>query len=225
MNQNNNYTLSSNSILRAATALILVLGFWYVYTYQPAYVMRWIIIGIGILAAISEWIPLMQPHPWNRVVLFSLVYLLIPIITLLLLNETPAYRIFLVYICITVAAFDTGSYIAGKLFGHHTIAPTISPNKTWQGFFGGLILTYIVVFACNHYTNTFTLADIIIFTPLICIIAFMGDLFESGLKRTVGVKDSGFLLPGHGGILDRIDGILSVSGAVAVYYALWTWLR
>lgn len=105
-----------------------------------------------------------------------------------------------------VAAHDTGSYIAGKLWGKHKIAPSISPGKTWEGFLGGLISALGVTLFFFEPT-----ASIMFFTLVVSTLALLGDLFESFLKRRANLKDSGTLLPGHGGILDRIDAILFVA--------------
>ena len=116
--------------------------------------------------------------------------------------------------------FDTFSYIVGKLFGKHAIIPEISPGKTWEGLLGGMfglmILTYLLnsadLLPFRYKFTGFLLAVVL------GIFAFMGDMFESKLKRTAGVKDSGTILPGHGGILDRIDSFLFV---VPAFYFLY----
>lgn len=117
------------------------------------------------------------------------------------------------------ASFDTGAYIVGKLFGKHVIAPTISPKKTWQGCFGGFVFVCaLLLFYTQFIGNTFTITTML-FALAISVLAFAGDLFESYLKRSAGIKDSGTILPGHGGLLDRLDSLLfSVWLIYVVFY-------
>ncbi len=101
--------------------------------------------------------------------------------------------------------YDTGSFIFGKLFGRNKIWPAVSPGKTWQGAIGGYLTTAAsATLIIGYYPISLTL----LITLLFCISALAGDLFESYLKRRVGLKDSGSILPGQGGLLDRFDSIL-----------------
>lgn len=109
----------------------------------------------------------------------------------------------------TVVLADVGGYVVGKLFGRHKLAPTISPGKTWQGLMGGLLFQLLLIAALKISlpdTDLFKLALLIIPVGLISVV---GDLFESMIKRQRGVKDSSALLPGHGGVLDRLDGVMA----------------
>jgi phosphatidate cytidylyltransferase len=104
---------------------------------------------------------------------------------------------------------DIGAYAFGVAFGRHRIAPSVSPNKTWEGFLGGLLVaTLIAVLVLPHVTDLFTIPSAAALAVLCGTAAFLGDLVESMIKRDLGVKDLGDLLPGHGGVLDRVDGIL-----------------
>ncbi|MCS7082239.1 MAG: phosphatidate cytidylyltransferase [Bacteroidetes bacterium] len=117
-----------------------------------------------------------------------------------------------------VWAADTGAWMGGRLWGRHPLAPRISPGKTWEGLWSGALLTALVALLLG-FTLWHKLAGIHV-AVLAAIAAFggpMGDLAESWLKRGVGVKDSGQLLPGHGGILDRIDALAPVSTLAAFY--------
>jgi len=119
-------------------------------------------------------------------------------------------------------ATDTGAYFIGKKFGNKKLAPNISPNKTWAGFWGGIICSLILqvlfilfqmVVTNNEqqlYEMKVSIGVMFFLVPIISIISQMGDLFESWLKRKFDVKDSGNIIPGHGGVLDRLDGVLSV---------------
>ena len=127
------------------------------------------------------------------------------------------------YMVLAMFAFiwisDTGAYMVGCLIGKHRLFERISPKKSWEGFFGGLGLSIIIAalaarFIPDGYVLLSGYAQWILFAVLVTIFSTWGDLCESLIKRTVGVKDSGKLIPGHGGILDRIDSLLLVALAV-----------
>lgn len=109
---------------------------------------------------------------------------------------------------------DIGAYIAGKSFGKHKLAPQVSPGKTIEGMMGALILTAIFGYTVAHFLDQ-KIWPFMVFFPLIAAISVVGDLFASLLKRHASIKDSGFLLPGHGGFLDRFDSLIA---AAPFYY-------
>lgn len=122
------------------------------------------------------------------------------------------------YVLLLVWAADVGAYIAGKAFGKHKLAPSVSPGKTWQGFFGGLLLALVIghfavpLFGLSSNSEWGFRALV-----LVTIIAsVVGDLIESLCKREAGIKDSGTLFPGHGGMLDRIDSLLAAAPVFAL---------
>lgn len=115
----------------------------------------------------------------------------------------------LVLVVVVVVATDTGAYIIGRLFGHHQLAPTLSPNKTVEGAIGGtLVATMISAVYLLFIDSTYSYESLIFISMILSIAAQFGDLIESSLKRHFKIKDSGIILPGHGGILDRFDSIL-----------------
>jgi len=126
---------------------------------------------------------------------------------------------------LTTFANDTGAFFIGRSRGKHKLAPAISPAKTWEGAIGGLIssiLAAIVIVLVLNLISPFAFKywQIILLGFLVGLFAQLGDLVESLLKRNMGVKESGNLLPGHGGILDRFDSLIFV-GAVVYYYVIW----
>ena len=112
-----------------------------------------------------------------------------------------------------VWAADSGAYFAGRYLGKTRLAPKVSPKKTWEGCLGGVIASALVFVSFYVFCESLHLIKMwhwIIFLPFAVMLSIFGDLFESMLKRLSGLKDSGKLLPGHGGILDRIDGVLAM---------------
>jgi phosphatidate cytidylyltransferase len=113
------------------------------------------------------------------------------------------------FLCAVVAA-DIGAYFSGRRFGRVKLAPSISPGKTVEGFFGGLAFVALIYIPVLFYLFSADAASLLLLTVLVtAVVSVGGDLFESKLKRHVGLKDSSQILPGHGGILDRIDSILA----------------
>ncbi|HEX19770.1 MAG TPA: phosphatidate cytidylyltransferase, partial [Acidiferrobacteraceae bacterium] len=106
---------------------------------------------------------------------------------------------------------DVFQYIWGKMFGRHKIIPKVSPNKTWEGFIGGLISTTLVSGAVAPYLTPLNLQQGFIAGVIIGLSGFIGDVVLSSVKRDLQIKDSGYLIPGHGGILDRMDSLIYTS--------------
>ena len=116
---------------------------------------------------------------------------------------------------------DTGAYYAGTCLGRHKLCPSVSPGKTIEGFAGGLIAILVSGSLFKHFFfSQLSWSLVILFLVCISFAGPIGDLFESVIKRTQGVKDSGMLLPGHGGILDRIDSLLFAAPAVYFFKEL-----
>lgn len=127
------------------------------------------------------------------------------------IRETLGGPFWLFFAFMLVWATDTGGYLAGKKWGTHSLAKRVSPNKTWEGFLGGIVLSLIVAIIVSliFHTPPYRIFLICVLAFAVALFAVLGDLLESMLKREIGVKDSGTLLPGHGGILDRVDSIMA----------------
>lgn len=145
---------------------------------------------------------------------FGLAYAGLPAVALVWLRALPWGFELVVWVLAVVIATDIFAYLAGRTIGGRKLAPRISPGKTWAGLAGGAISALIVGWLVAHL---FALPGWLgLSGGLMAVLAQTGDLFESWLKRRAGVKDSGSLLPGHGGVMDRVDGLLPVAVATAV---------
>jgi phosphatidate cytidylyltransferase len=138
---------------------------------------------------------------------------------MIFIREIPEHGVLAAFtVILTVFAADTAAYAAGRLFGRHKLAPRTSPGKTWEGLVVGTIAAVLVPFFAFYEQGLLDIPESLILGGAIAVAAPIGDLFESALKRDAGIKDSGRLLLGHGGVLDRIDALLFA--AVASFYVL-----
>jgi phosphatidate cytidylyltransferase len=112
---------------------------------------------------------------------------------------------------------DTFAYLSGLTFGKHKLFERISPKKTWEGFIGGLLASLLIGYFLHQFILEVSLLKWLFLCLLIAISSVLGDFIESLFKRTAGIKDSGTIMPGHGGILDRIDSLLFVVPVMYIY--------
>ena len=120
----------------------------------------------------------------------------------------------------TIWVNDSGAFFAGSMYGKHKIAPNLSPNKTIEGNIGGFLATIFLVCLTNLFWPFDSWVNVLVLGAVLGVIGPLGDLFESALKRAAGVKDSGVLLPGHGGVFDRVDSVLFGAPVLYVYVLL-----
>ncbi len=140
----------------------------------------------------------------------GIVYIPVSLSLLVFMKEFDQGNFWIIWLLIVVFSNDTGAFYGGKFFGKNALSPNISPNKTIEGSIGGIIASLIVGFIFSViFFKDFSLSFLMIPASLMLAIAGqIGDLFESAMKRASNIKDSGSILPGHGGMLDRIDGLL-----------------
>ena len=140
--------------------------------------------------------------------------------SLMLLREIPEHgRLAIFTVLIAVFADDTAAFFVGRAIGRHKMAPTISPGKSWEGFVGGTIAAMAVAFFAMYDQGFLSIPEALALGAAVALASTLGDLFESAIKRDLGVKDSGRILAGHGGVLDRVDSILW-AGPAAFYVIL-----
>ena len=151
--------------------------------------------------------------------IFGVAWIALGLGHLLLLRDVPEHgRLAVFTVLIAVFADDTAAYLIGRLVGRHKLAPSLSPGKTWEGFVAGTVAAIAVAFFALYEQDFLTIPESIGLGAAVALAGAAGDLFESALKRDLNVKDSGQLLGGHGGMLDRIDSLLFA--AVAAYYVV-----
>ena len=139
----------------------------------------------------------------------GLAYIVLPLGHVLLLRALDQGIYLIFFLLLVTWSTDTGGFVFGRTLGKRKLAPTISPNKTVEGLFGGLFLAILMAFLAKAWFLPFlSMVDCVAMGLLISSVAVLGDLVESVMKRSAGVKDSGTILPGHGGMLDRIDSLL-----------------
>lgn len=152
----------------------------------------------------------------------GLIYLVLPFSLLNyfiinpLLNNDFSYKIILSFF-ILVWAYDTGAFMIGVTIGKHKLFERISPNKSWEGLIGGALVAFGIAYLIYLFIGVLSFYDWLIISAITTTFAIYGDLVESMIKRSVNMKDSGSILPGHGGILDRFDSALFAIPVVLVY--------
>jgi phosphatidate cytidylyltransferase len=214
-------TRYSNLQLRIASGVLMV-----ILAGSIVYAGGWLLTGFALLLALlmmREWHQMNPQGGWGWRC-SGVVYSAAPALSLLFLRQAEylqsaeASLWAVLYPALMVIATDIGAYIAGRVIGGAKLAPRISPNKTWAGLAGGISCAVMVSFLTHRfapYPET-TMAAILL-GATISILAQMGDLLESALKRRFNLKDSGTLIPGHGGVMDRLDGYVFV---LPFYFAL-----
>lgn len=155
--------------------------------------------------------------------IFTVIYVALPFSFALGLPKFSSYEntfsneVFFLFVLIWSS--DTFAYLVGKFFGKHKMAPKISPKKTWEGYAGGVVLTLVLSYFIQTYQPDLR-GNWMVVGFLVAAFAPLGDLVESQLKRTFAVKDSGNIIPGHGGVLDRLDSFLICVPVVYLYFIL-----
>jgi phosphatidate cytidylyltransferase len=168
-----------------------------------------VVVAAIATAMFYEWTRLVRG--WGFVWYGSgFLYALLPALALLWIRERDAHGLYLlIWAFIVTWATDIGAYFAGRAFGRRKLAPSISPGKTVEGLYGGIAAAALLGGA---WAIAMGLGKpLLILAPVFALAAQAGDLFESRMKRQAGVKDSGNWLPGHGGVLDRLDGLVPVA--------------
>ena len=184
-------------------------------TFDPERAQQSLLVAVGVWAFIFLWI---QGYPSSAILwsarpvlgLLGLILLAFTWIAIVTILDYESGQWLLLLAVVIIALADIGGFFAGKYFGKHKLAPIISPGKTWEGFAGGLVLEVILVGSLVWFMfGNVSVIGLWLLVISVALYSVLGDLFVSMIKRHSGVKDSGQLLPGHGGVLDRIDGVMA----------------
>ena len=198
------------------------IGFYGEYT--PLLAFQICVATMALWALIFLWL---QGYPssailWSSrpvMVILGVVLLTTTWVSLTALTFLENGRFILLLAVTIIVLADVGGYLFGKAFGRHKLAPTISPGKTWEGLFGGMALQILLVLGLVLNVEITSVLNLCFLIFPVAIFSVIGDLFESMLKRHRGVKDSSNLLPGHGGFLDRLDGVMA---ALPLFFVILT---
>lgn len=169
---------------------------------------------------------LRNPNPFESLAVSAAtqLYIVLPLALMSVLYFVLGSKWLVLCVFIMIWINDTGAYVVGSMLGRHHLFPRISPKKTWEGFAGGMAFTIsaaVVMQSCfDGLLGNISLIEALILGAVISAASTFGDLAESQLKRTAGIKDSGHIIPGHGGILDRIDSLLLVVPVTVLFYIL-----
>ncbi len=208
--------MASNLVNRTLSALVLIpvaLGAVYL-----GGIVLYILLALIAGLALAEW-RRMTRGKRHRIMLNAagLLYIGLPMLSFAWISGIFLGPVFAFFLLAIVWATDIGAYIFGRLIGGPKLAPRISPNKTWAGFCGGLIFAALVSLSPLLFVDTAEgSVDILAAGLLLSLAAHAGDFLESWIKRRFGVKDSGTIIPGHGGVLDRIDSLLIAAPIAAL---------
>ena len=199
---------------------IFIIGFTILTFYQPS--LTTISIGASVVGScfflLSTLMNKQKIFPTFILIIGSLYICSAVLVLLYLFNQGLSQRLLFIWVLGIIWFTDSGAYFIGKCIGGPKLAPRISPKKTWSGFIGGTIVSVIAsVLLAPYFSIHDTLKmNIALYVFILSISAHFGDLLESVVKRYFGVKDAGSLIPGHGGLLDRLDSLLSVSLAIGL---------
>lgn len=231
----------------AAAAVLVMFTEWTAMHRLPLLLRR---LGLAVLAA-AVWVTAVMGAPTDALVLLGggagligvfasrmakgngrpmalgLLYCGLPAVALIWLRGTSWGFYATLFVMAVVWGADIAAYFTGRAVGGPKLAPAISPNKTWSGATGGLLGALLVAGALAllwpGYANAAGIGRLALLAVPLAVLSILGDLYESGLKRHAGVKDSGSILPGHGGVMDRLDGLVPAAVAGAGAFALTGW--
>lgn len=162
--------------------------------------------------------------PFNNIgnIFLGLIYIGIPftLVQFIAIEGTNFYPLIILGLLLLTWGNDTGAYLIGSVIGKTPLFPRISPKKTWEGSLGGVAVTFLIAWLLSLYIKELTLPTWLVLAGIVSTFGSVGDLIESMLKRSLGVKDSGTIMPGHGGFLDRFDAFMYMIPFAAAYL-LW----
>ncbi len=228
MQQQNTYTVGLLDVLGAITIVSTMYAASVLENMQSGDMLTMLLgpFAVYLAARFIAELYLRNDNPFLSIATSAAVmmYVVVPLAMMSPLYFIVGNKILVLCIFIMIWINDTGAFVCGSLLGRHHLFPRISPKKTWEGFVGGMLFTVgaaIVMQTCFEGSlGNISISSAALLGAVVSVAATLGDLVESMLKRTAGVKDSGHIIPGHGGILDRIDSLLLVVPATLIFYLL-----
>lgn len=223
-NSNHHNKKINNLVARTISAAVMIPSVLYI-THVGSYPFTLMVLICSILMAF-EWEHLTSNADSNKALwkIFGIFYIVLPCISMIWLRGiTDKGELIIYWLFSVVWATDIGAYFAGCYIGGWKLAPAISPKKTWSGLIGGLICATLVGYITSYLYNPTNPEALILLSGVLGAYGQIGDLLESWIKRKFSIKDSGNLIPGHGGILDRVDSLVTVAPKVVLVLLLDKW--
>jgi phosphatidate cytidylyltransferase len=203
--------------------ILLYISVFIIFFFPKLFYISLILMAIAFIAVFITELFRLRENPFNRIALtlLGLIYVALPLALLngfffIHFNPIPVTTIVLLYF-ILIWTNDTMAYITGMLLGRHPLYKAVSPKKTIEGSLGGLVFTLAGAWIISRYNTDLSMLSWLGFALLVVVFGTLGDLIESMMKRSMKIKDSGNIMPGHGGLLDRFDAVLYSAPPIFVY--------
>ncbi len=203
---------------------LLLAGVIYLSTIEVPLSINGFLIGFSFVGLLALLYYLISTKPIKtdttaHKILLHITYLILPFYFLIKLPfiESSYHSDIIIYVILMIWINDSFAFLVGKNFGKHKLFESVSPKKTIEGFVGGLAFAILAGFLIGKYSNSFPILNWIIIAVIVAILGSLGDLVESKFKRQANIKDSGTIMPGHGGLLDRLDSLFFLAPFVYLY--------
>ena len=204
-------------LVRTVTSILLIFALYFSYIYNKFFFVLVIVISILSIIEYSKLIYKIHKKSFERILFIFLGSMYLIAVLSFLFFKTYQFKDIIFYFIIVCVATDIGGLISGKIFKGKKLTK-ISPKKTFAGFYGSFLVSFLTMFLfINYFSLNISAFVLFALTFSVCLLSQLGDLFFSFLKRKAKVKDTGNLLPGHGGILDRIDGMI-ISVPINIFF-------
>jgi phosphatidate cytidylyltransferase len=212
------------AFIKVVSAALAFLLFWFIS--RGPFFMSFAIASLGVIIPLTLYLLVYRSHRDHAIedtgkIVLGLLYVCLPLSLLIFVDKHPKGNIWIFFLLAVIFMSDTGAFYVGRAFGKHKLYPSVSPGKTWEGAVGGLLSSLL---AASIFVRIFPIDKfnfyLLVLAASLSIMGQVGDLAESMLKRSHGVKDSGTILPGHGGVLDRIDALLF---SIPILYIFLSW--
>lgn len=210
---------AKKSISYLVVLLVSLLSIYFILPKYESILLGFSLIGLSILLYLLFSLKSITYNSLSQKIFLKYIYIFLPFLFLAklpIINNTYNSTI-IIYIILIIWTNDSFAFLVGKNFGKRKLFKSVSPKKTIEGFIGGLLFSMIAGFLIGKYSGVFTITNWIIIAVIVSILGTLGDLVESKFKRQANVKDSGTIMPGHGGLLDRLDSLFFLAPFVYLY--------